>query len=175
MPFDARLQEVVDVVKMGVDEIDIVINRSLVIKEDWRTLFEEISSMKKACGKKCLKTILSTGELPSLEHVHHAAMVAMQAGSDIIKTSTGKETVNATLPVGIVMCQAIKLHEARTGRKVTIIFYLHFNSFCNISKNIKTWELNDLFYFFYSLRLDSRQLVELKQLIKLSNGCYLQI
>lgn len=104
---------------MGVQEIDIVIDRSLVLNEDWDTLFNEISEMKKACGNKCLKTILSTGDLPSLEHVYHAAMVAMQAGSDFIKTSTGKETVNATFPVGIVMSSAIKMYEKNTGRKVT--------------------------------------------------------
>ncbi|KAF7992708.1 hypothetical protein HCN44_005052 [Aphidius gifuensis] len=118
LPFDERLQEVIDVVAMGVQEIDIVIDRSLVLNEDWDTLFKEISEMKKACGNKCLKTILSTGDLPSLEHVYHAAMVAMQAGSDFIKTSTGKETVNATLPVGIVMSSAIKIYEKNTGRKV---------------------------------------------------------
>lgn len=118
LSFNERLQEVIDVVAMGVQEIDIVIDRSLVINEEWDTLFNEISQMKKACGNKCLKTILSTGDLPSLEHVYHASMVAMQAGSDFIKTSTGKETVNATLPVGIVMANAIEMYKKNTGRKV---------------------------------------------------------
>lgn len=128
----------VDVAAMGVDEIDIVIDRSLVLNEDWKTLFKEISEMKKACGEIKLKTILSTGDLPSLSHVHHATIIAIEAGSDFIKTSTGKEAVNATLPVGIVMSQAIKEYESKTGRKVHEIFLF----FAYYWRKKKIWLLN---------------------------------
>ena len=81
--------------------------------------------MRKACGtdgKVHLKTILATGELPTLRHVYQASLVAMMAGSDFIKTSTGKEPVNATIPVGIVMCRAIREYFDRTGKSNSVEF-----------------------------------------------------
>lgn len=121
LPFEIRLKEIIDVTNQGVDEIDLVIDRSLVLTHDWDELFNQLSQMRVACKDKRMKTILSVGDLPSLNHVYKASMVAMAAGTDFIKTSTGKEHVNATLPAGIIMCQAIKHYYKHTGRKVCII------------------------------------------------------
>ncbi|KAK0171386.1 hypothetical protein PV328_009126 [Microctonus aethiopoides] len=118
LPFEIRLKEIIDVTNQGVDEIDLVIDRSLVLTHDWDELFNQLSQMRVACKDKRMKTILSVGDLPSLNHVYKASMVAMAAGTDFIKTSTGKENVNATLPAGIIMCQAIKHYYEHTGRKV---------------------------------------------------------
>ncbi|XP_034186085.2 deoxyribose-phosphate aldolase [Osmia lignaria lignaria] len=118
-PLETRLREVEIDVELGADEIDIVINRPLVLMQQWNELYEELKSFRAACGNKvCLKVILSTGELQTLENVYKASMIAMMAGVDFIKTSTGKEAINATLPVGIVMCQAIRDYYASTKRKV---------------------------------------------------------
>lgn len=97
-----------------------MIDRSLVMTHDWDELLNQLSKMKEACGNKLMKTILSVGDLPSLTHVYKTSMVAMAAGSNFIKTSTGKELINATLPVGIVMCKAIKDYKKLTGKKVII-------------------------------------------------------
>ncbi|XP_017875663.1 deoxyribose-phosphate aldolase [Ceratina calcarata] len=119
MPLETRVREVEIDVEMGADEIDIVINRPLVLMQQWKELYEELKAFRTAAGNNCLlKVILATGELDNLENVYKAAMVAMLAGADFIKTSTGKESVNATLPVGIVMCQAIKDYYKSTQRKV---------------------------------------------------------
>lgn len=94
-----------------------VVDRSLVLLNQWEQLYNELVEMRKACGEKIhLKTILAIGECGSMENVYKAAMVAMMAGSDFIKTSTGKENVNATLPVGLVMIWAIQDFRERTGR-----------------------------------------------------------
>ncbi|MDB6181991.1 deoxyribose-phosphate aldolase [Paracoccus fistulariae] len=118
MPLDLRLAEIRYAVDQGADEIDIVISRGLALRGEWSALYDEIRAMKEACGQARMKAILATGELKSLENVARASHVAMQAGSDWIKTSTGKEGVNATLPVSLVMCRAIRDHQAMTGHKV---------------------------------------------------------
>lgn len=117
-PLETRLGEIYYSLKCGAKEIDIVINRSLAIEHRWKDLYNELKCLRKACGKACMKTILATGELLNYENVYKASMVAMMAGSDFIKTSTGKEAVNATLPVGVIMCKAIKEYHAKTGRKI---------------------------------------------------------
>lgn len=119
-PLQTRLQEIELAVESGATEIDVVINRPLALAHRWQELLIELKSMKKSCGSAHMKTILAVGELPSLQDVYKASMIAMQAGSDFIKTSTGKETINATLPVGIVMCRAIRDYYRETGRKVQL-------------------------------------------------------
>ncbi|XP_062839204.1 deoxyribose-phosphate aldolase isoform X2 [Anolis carolinensis] len=113
-----RLEEVRLAVEDGAREIDIVINRTLVLTGQWEELFEEIRQFRQACGEAHMKTILGTGELGSLTNVYKASLVAMMAGSDFIKTSTGKEAVNATFPVGLVMVRAIRDFYWKTGYKV---------------------------------------------------------
>jgi deoxyribose-phosphate aldolase len=100
-----RLEEIKLAIEAGATEIDIVINRELAIKNDWKGIYEEVKSMKAACGKIHMKSILAVGELGSFSNVYKASLVCMMAGSDFIKTSTGKEGVNATLPIGIMMCR----------------------------------------------------------------------
>lgn len=117
-PLSTRLAEIVYCINLGAREIDVVIDRSLVLAGKWEELYEEIKQMKKICGDVHLKTILAVGECGSLENVYKASMVAMMAGSDFIKTSTGKEAVNATLPFGLVMCRAIREFYRKTGIKV---------------------------------------------------------
>jgi len=117
-PLSTRLTEVSDAVAAGAKEIDIVINREAALKGDWETVYEEVKAMRKACGEAHMKTILATGELGSLTNVYRASIVCMMAGADFIKTSTGKEGVNAILPVGIVMCRAIREYFQRSGHKV---------------------------------------------------------
>ncbi|XP_023245752.1 deoxyribose-phosphate aldolase isoform X2 [Copidosoma floridanum] len=118
LPLQTRIDEIKLVVGYGVDEVDVVINRQLALENNWLELYNELKSMREACGKAKLKTILATGDLPDVKHVYVASMVAMLAGSDFIKTSTGKETVNATLTNGVVMCKAIKDYYAISGRKI---------------------------------------------------------
>ena len=117
-PLQTRLREIELAVQSGATEIDVVINRSLPLAHRWHELFLELRAMKKSCGSAHMKTILAVGELPTFKDIYTASIVAMKAGSDFIKTSTGKETVNATLPVGIVMCRAIRDYYRETGRKV---------------------------------------------------------
>ncbi|XP_025268140.1 deoxyribose-phosphate aldolase isoform X2 [Camponotus floridanus] len=121
-PLETRLQEVRCAIEYGAQEIDVVIDRTLVLNHEWIELYNELVAIRNACDKKnkkiCLKVILSTGELFGLKNVYKASMIAMFAGADFIKTSTGKEDINATLPVGIVMCRAIKEYERLTSRKV---------------------------------------------------------
>ncbi|CAG5039920.1 unnamed protein product [Parnassius apollo] len=117
-PLESRLQEIKFAVENGATEIDVVLDRSLVLMGKWETLFNEVVQMRKACGKAHLKVILGIGELGSYENVYKASMVSMIAGADFIKTSTGKEAVNATLPVGLVMCRAIRNFYLMTGVKV---------------------------------------------------------
>ncbi|GLH12497.1 Deoxyribose-phosphate aldolase [Gryllus bimaculatus] len=114
-----RLEEIRGAVANGATEIDIVIDRSLVLTKQWKFLYDELKQMKEACGPHAhMKSILATGELGSLTNVYKASLVAMMAGSDFIKTSTGKETVNATLVVSYVMCRAIGDYYRQVGYKV---------------------------------------------------------
>lgn len=114
-PLPQRLAEIRYAVAEGAAEIDIVITRAHVFSQDWAALFDEIAQMRAACGDAHLKTILATGDLKTLRNVYKASMVAMMAGADVIKTSTGKEDVNATLPVSLVMCRAIRDYFEASG------------------------------------------------------------
>ena len=89
-----------------------------MLRNDWQALYDEVKDFRQSCGDAHLKTILATGELASLKQVAQASQVCMMAGADFIKTSTGKESVNATLPVGLVMARAIRDYYERTGNKV---------------------------------------------------------
>lgn len=102
----------------GAREIDVVLDRSLVLTGAWQTLYDEVRQMREACGEAHLKTILATGELGTLTNVARASLICMMAGADFIKTSTGKEPVNATLPVGLTMVRAIREFGQRTGFRV---------------------------------------------------------
>jgi deoxyribose-phosphate aldolase len=117
-PLHLRLAEIKYAVEEGAEEIDIVINRALVLAQDWQALYDEICAMRQACGDAHLKAILATGDLKTLRNVYKASMVAMQAGSDFIKTSTGKEDVNATLPVSLSMVRALRDYSEFTGFKI---------------------------------------------------------
>ena len=117
-PLNLRLAEITFAVDQGADEIDIVITREHVLKGNWSALYDEIAAMRAACGAAHLKAILGTGDLVTLTHVYAASMVAMQAGADFIKTSTGKEAVNATLPVSLTMVRALRDYGERTGVKI---------------------------------------------------------
>ncbi|MDD8021841.1 MAG: deoxyribose-phosphate aldolase [Paracoccaceae bacterium] len=118
MPLDLRLAEIRYALDQGADEIDIVITRAHVLQGNWAALYDEIAAMRDACGDAHMKAILATGDLKTLRNVYKASMVAMQAGADFIKTSTGKEGVNATLPVSLIMVRALREYGARTGVKV---------------------------------------------------------
>ena len=117
-PVDQRIAEIRASVAAGAKEIDIVITRGHVLTGNWEALYEEVRSFREACGDAHMKSILATGELATLTNVARASVVAMQAGSDFIKTSTGKEGVNATLPFGIVMCRMIREFFEQTGHAV---------------------------------------------------------
>jgi len=117
-PFTQRLGEIRASVAAGADEIDVVITRAHALTENWRALYDEVRAMRETCGDAHIKTILATGELGTLRTVARASLVCMMAGADFIKTSTGKEGVNATLPVGLVMARAIREYRERTGHLV---------------------------------------------------------
>jgi len=117
-PFNQKIQEIEASVKAGASEIDIVISRQLVLTQNWHALYDEVKAFREACGPAHMKSILATGELGTLKNVMRASFVCMQAGSDFIKTSTGKEPVNATLPVSLVMVRAIRAYYEATGYKV---------------------------------------------------------
>jgi deoxyribose-phosphate aldolase len=117
-PFEERLAEIRRSVEAGAQEIDIVITRAHVFGAQWQRLYDEIVAFKDACGPAHLKVILGTGDLMTLRNVARASLVAMMAGADFIKTSTGKESVNATLPVGLVMTRAIREYAEETGMAV---------------------------------------------------------
>ncbi len=114
-PMKTKLAEIEASVADGAEEIDIVITRAHVLTGNWQALYDEIRAYREACGHAHLKTILGTGELATLRDVARASRVAMMAGADFIKTSTGKESVNAILPVGLVMARAIRDYRERTG------------------------------------------------------------
>jgi deoxyribose-phosphate aldolase len=117
-PFRLRLAEIHESIEAGAEEIDIVISRRHVLTGNWQALYDEVRQFRAACGPSHLKAILATGELGSLRNVGRASLVAMMAGADFIKTSTGKETVNATLPVSLVMTRAIRDYFDATGHRV---------------------------------------------------------
>jgi deoxyribose-phosphate aldolase len=117
-PLPERIAEIHRSVAAGAQEIDVVITRAHVFGGEWQKLYDEILAFKDACGPAHLKVILGTGDLLTLRNVAKASMVAMMAGADFIKTSTGKETVNATLPVGLVMARAIREYAEETGMAV---------------------------------------------------------
>jgi deoxyribose-phosphate aldolase len=119
-PLDARLQEIRDVVEMGADEIDIVLNRSLFLGGRYAQAFEELVAAREAAGAAHLKVILETGELGSYDRVRQASVLAMAAGADFIKTSTGKIGVSATLPSALCMMEAARDFLTETGRRVGI-------------------------------------------------------
>ena len=114
-PMELRLEEIRRSVQAGATEIDVVISRRHVLTSDWRALYAEVRAFRDACGPAHMKTILGTGQLGSIGKVAKAAVVAMMAGSDFIKTSTGMEPVNATLPVSLVMMRMIREFSERTG------------------------------------------------------------
>lgn len=117
-PLEYRLMEIKDAVSKGAKEIDIVLSRAYVLSGNWEGIYNEVKAARIACGDAHLKTILATGDCASLENVYRASMVSMMAGSDFIKTSTGKEGVNAVLPVALVMVRCIREYYQRTGVKV---------------------------------------------------------
>jgi deoxyribose-phosphate aldolase len=117
-PLEERVAEIRRSVEAGAHEIDVVITRAHVFAGKWRELYDEVAMFKAACGSLPMKVILATGDLLTLRNVARASMVAMMAGADFIKTSTGKEAVNATLPVGLVMTRAIREYAQETGSAV---------------------------------------------------------
>jgi deoxyribose-phosphate aldolase len=117
-PLEERIGEIRRSVEAGADEIDIVITRAHVFGGRWQELYDEVTAFKQACGHAHMKAILGTGDLLTLRNVARASFVAMMAGADFIKTSTGKESVNATLPVGLVMTRAIREYAHETGMAV---------------------------------------------------------
>ena len=117
-PLAERVDEIHRSVEAGAQEIDIVITRAHVFNGEWQALYDEIAAFKQACGPAHMKTILGTGDLMTLRNVARASWVAMMAGADFIKTSTGKEAVNATLPVSLTMVRALRDYAERTGMAV---------------------------------------------------------
>lgn len=117
-PFHLRLAEIEESVKAGASEIDIVISRRHVLTGNWQALYDEMKAFRAACGHAHVKAILATGELGTLRNVARASLVCMMAGADFIKTSTGKESVNATIPVSLVMIRAIRAYYEATGHMV---------------------------------------------------------
>jgi deoxyribose-phosphate aldolase len=117
-PYHLRIAEIGESVKAGAQEIDIVISRRHVLTGNWQALYDEMREMRAACGPAHVKAILATGELATLRNVARASLVCMMAGADFIKTSTGKESVNATLPVTLTMIRAIRDYQDWTGVKV---------------------------------------------------------
>jgi len=117
-PLELRIKEIEASVATGASEIDIVIERQLVLNGRWQELYDQVKAFRQACGTAHIKTILATGELGTLRNVARASVVCMMAGADFIKTSTGKEPVNATLPVSLTMIRTIRDYQTRTGIKV---------------------------------------------------------
>jgi len=118
IPLELKLREIEAAVQAGAAEIDIVIPRAHVLTGDWQALYDEVRAFREVCGPAHLKTILATGELGTLRNVGMASLVCMMAGADFIKTSTGKDGGNATLPAGLVMVRAVRDYYERTGYRV---------------------------------------------------------
>ncbi|MCA3039856.1 MAG: deoxyribose-phosphate aldolase, partial [Rhodocyclaceae bacterium] len=117
-PFPQKIEEIKASVKDGASEIDIVISRGHVLTGNWRGLYDEVKAFRDACGPAHMKAIIATGELGTLKNIGRASIVCMQAGSDFIKTSTGKEPTNATIGGSLVMVRAIRQYYEQTGHKV---------------------------------------------------------
>lgn len=117
-PFPQRLAEIRASVDAGAQEIDVVITRAHVLTGNWEALYDEVRAFRAACGDAHMKTILATGELGTLRNIARASLVCMMGGADFVKTSTGKEPVNATLPVSLVMARTIREYLERTGHQV---------------------------------------------------------
>jgi deoxyribose-phosphate aldolase len=117
-PFRQRVEEIRASVDAGAQEIDVVITRAHALNGAWEALYDEVRTFREACGDAHLKTILATGELATLRNVGRASLVCMMGGADFIKTSTGKESANATMPVSLVMVRAIRDYLERTGHAV---------------------------------------------------------
>ncbi|MCC7482928.1 MAG: deoxyribose-phosphate aldolase [Hyphomicrobiales bacterium] len=118
VPHDLKLKEIEASVKDGAQEIDIVITREHVLTGNWRALYDEMRDFRNACGEAHVKAILATGDIKTMRNVARASMICMMAGADFIKTSTGKEAVNATLLVTLTMLRMIRAYQERTGFKV---------------------------------------------------------
>ncbi len=117
-PISQRIGEIHASVEAGAREIDVVITRAHVLTGNWQALYDEVRAFREACGEAHIKVILATGQLATLTNVARASLVSMMAGADFIKTSTGMETVNATLPVGLVMARTIRAFQEQTGFQV---------------------------------------------------------
>ncbi len=117
-PFPQKIEEIKASVRDGAAEIDIVISREYVLNGEWRKLYDEVKAFREACGPAHMKAIIATGELGTLKNIMRASLVCMQAGSDFIKTSTGKEPTNATIGGSLVMVRAIRQYHEQTGVKV---------------------------------------------------------
>jgi deoxyribose-phosphate aldolase len=115
---ERRLEEVRKAVEAGADEIDAVITRDHALEGDWEALYEEVRDLRRACGRALLKAILAAGDLGSLDTVARAGLACCMAGADFIKTSTGRERINATLPIGMAMSAAIRRYRERSGHEV---------------------------------------------------------
>jgi deoxyribose-phosphate aldolase len=118
VPHDLKLKEIEASVRDGAQEIDIVITREHVLTGNWRALYDEMRDFRSACGEAHVKAILATGDIKTMRNVAKASMICMMAGADFIKTSTGKEAVNATLLVTLTMLRMIREYQERTGFKV---------------------------------------------------------
>jgi deoxyribose-phosphate aldolase len=118
VPHDVKLREIEASVKDGAQEIDIVVTREYVLTGNWKALYDEMRDFRQACGDAHVKAILATGDIKTMKNIAKASMVCMMAGADFIKTSTGKETSNATLPVSLVMLRMIREYYERTGHKI---------------------------------------------------------
>ncbi|GAA1599893.1 deoxyribose-phosphate aldolase [Actinoplanes couchii] len=119
-PLEVKLADTRDAVAAGADEIDMVISRGAFLAGDYRRVFDEIVAVKQACGDAHLKVILETGELATYDNIRRASWLAMLAGADFIKTSTGKVSVNATLPITLVMLEAVRDFRERHGRIIGV-------------------------------------------------------
>ncbi|WP_370402300.1 deoxyribose-phosphate aldolase [Sulfitobacter sp. JB4-11] len=117
-PMETKLREIEASVADGAEEIDIVITREHVLTGNWQALYDEMRAYREACGDAHVKAILATGDLKTLRNVARASLICMMAGADFIKTSTGKESVNATLPITLVMLRAIRQYHRLTGQMV---------------------------------------------------------
>jgi deoxyribose-phosphate aldolase len=117
-PIEERVAQIHRSVEAGADEIDVVIKRDHVLQRRWQALHDEVVAFRSACGNKLMKVILGTGDLQNLDNIARASLIAMMAGADFIKTSTGKETVNATLSAALVMTRAIREYARKTGTSV---------------------------------------------------------
>ncbi len=117
-PLAERVAEIRRSVEAGAHEIDVVITRAHVFGARWQALYDEVAAFKQACGAAHMKVILGTGDLLTMRNIARASFVAMMAGADFVKTSTGKEPTNATLPVSLVMVRTIREYAQRTGMAV---------------------------------------------------------